>query len=167
LGLDYGDGRGWVDSHFGVGYDVDMTVQDIETPTPDSELATIDVMVSIPALTAFDLKHAANGKLDVAAAASMVLQLYATAPLDRSAVTLMTEQHGRVCAYLGRSPQNTEELVAGIEESLRISLAGVKVKLTAEEVGIMNARNATGLTVKEYAAQVFREMFDAWRDGRI
>lgn len=129
--------------------------------------SSIDVLVSIPTDIAVALKHATVGKLDIAAAASMVLQLYATAPLDRGSITLSSDQHARICAALGFSPQTVDQLVAGVEELVRISVGGVRIKLTAEEVGIMNARNATGLPPAEFATQELRKMFEAWRNGRI
>lgn len=147
-----------------------MTVQqdlegDIDQLT--GSIGSIDVLVSIPTATAVALKHSTDGKLDIAGAASMVLQLYASAPLDRAAITLTSDQHARICAALGFSPQTTDAMVAGIEELVRISFGGVRIKLTAEEVGIMNARNATGLPAREYAEQIMRTMLDAWINGQI
>lgn len=146
-----------------------MTVEQASVPAEATaaDLAVIDVMVSIPSSTAIALKHSTGGKLDIAAAASLVLQLYAAAPLDRGAVTLSTDQHARICTALGFSPQTVDQLVGGVEELVRISFGGVRIKLTAEEVGIMNARNATGLSPREFAEQELRRMFEAWRDGRI
>lgn len=140
-----------------------MTVLDTDSP----EVAEIDIMVSIPTETAVALKHATGGKLDIASAASMVLQLYATAPLDRSAKTLTSAQHAAICEALGCSPQTNDELVGAIVELTRISFGGLRVKFTAEEIGIINARNATGLPPKEWAEYILRVMFEAWRNGVI
>lgn len=141
----------------------DLEYEDIDNPAP----AEIDVMVSIPTETAIALKHATASKLDIAAAASLVLQLYASAPLDRGSVTLSTDQHARICAALGFSPQTVDQLVSGVEELVRISFGGVRIKLTAEDVAIMHARNATGLPAAEFATQELRRMFEAWRNGQI
>jgi hypothetical protein len=143
-----------------------MTVQDTE-PAASTDLATIDVMVSIPALTALDLKHATGGRLDVAAAASLVLQLYATAPLDRSAKTLTSTQHAQICEALGMSPQSTDELVGAIVELTRISFGGLRVKFTAEQIATINGRNVMGLPPKQYAQELIDGWYEAWRNGVI
>lgn len=152
-----------------------MTVLDTELPKDGALIASetgtntdsIDITVSIPTDTAVALKHATGGRLDIASAASLVLQLYATAPLDRSAKTLTSTQHARICEALGFSPQTVDELVSGIEELTRISFGGLRVKFTAEEIGIINARNATGLSPREWAEHIVRLGFEAWRNGVI
>lgn len=172
-----------VDTGLRVGYDVDMTVSGQDTsdsatngvgtlvvPTSRStELATatIDVTVSIPTDTAVALKHATGGKLDIAAAASLVLQLYSTAPLDRSAKTLTSTQHAAICEALGVSPQTTDELVGAIVELTRISFGGLRVKFTAEQVATINGRNVMGLPAKQYAQELIESWYEAWRNGVI
>ncbi len=124
-------------------------------------------MVSIPALVALDLKHATGGKLDIAAAASLVLQLYSAAPLDRSAKTLTSQQFATICEALGMSPQTTDELVGAIVELTRISFGGLRVKFTAEQIASINGRNVMGLPPKQYAQELIEGWYKAWRDGVI
>lgn len=128
---------------------------------------SVDVMVSIPTDTAVALKHATGGRLDIAAAASLVLQLYSTAPLDRSAKTLTSAQHAQICEALGVSPQTTDELVGAIVELTRISFGGLRVKFTAEQVATINGRNVMGLPAKQYAQELIESWYEAWRNGVI
>lgn len=166
-----------------------MTVQDTETtPNPSDVVvedaidavaahdalqftrldeSTIRVGVDLPASVAVTLKHRTNGALDIGETASLLIQLYKDAPLAPGVVILTSDQHARICGALGFSPQDVDSMVGGIEELVRISLGNVRIKLTAEEVGIVNARNASGLSNKEWAEQIFRVMFEAWINGII
>lgn len=128
---------------------------------------TIRVSFDVPASLAVDLKHRTNGKLDIAETCALIVQLYFDAPLEPGVVTLTRRQHGLICEALGSSPQSTDQLVSAIADLAKISFAGVKLTLTAEEIGIVHARNATGLPNKEFAEQILRTMFDAWRNGQI
>jgi hypothetical protein len=171
-----------------------MTVQDTETPTaanvptapetaidyheleaaykaaqgtlePDSPV--IRIGVDLPASVAVALKHRTNGALDIAETISLIAQLYKDAPLSPGVTVLTSDQHARICGALGFSPQDTESMIGGIEELVRISFGGVRIKMSAEEVGIVNARNASGLSNREWAEQIFRTMFEAWINGVI
>lgn len=135
-------------------------------PAPADE-STLRIGVDLPASVAVALKHRTNGALDIGETASLLIQLYKDAPLAPGVVILTSEQHARICAALGFSPQDTESMIGGIEELVRISFGGVRLKLSAEEVGIVNARNASGLSNREWAEQIFRTMFEAWLNGVI
>lgn len=127
----------------------------------------IDVRVQVPAHVAVALKHRTNGALDVAETISLLVQLYANAPLSPQPIVLTREQHGELAAILGYTPQTVEQLIGGVRELASISFGGVRIKLTSEEVELINARNATELPPKDFAQEIFREMFEAWKNGRI
>lgn len=133
----------------------------------EDDAKTIRIGVDLPASTAVTLKHRTNGVLDIAETISLIAQLYKDAPLAPGVVILTQEQHARICNALGFSPQDTESMIGGVEELVRISFGGVRIKMSAEEVGIVNARNASGLPNKEWAEQIFRTMFEAWINGVI
>ena len=149
-----------------------MTVTEpvITAPVPEGTDATepyLDIRVSIPARCAATLKHATHSRLSLDEAASMVLQLYADAPLERGSRTLTAAQCAEIATCLGFSPQSADQMVAAIRELVRISIGGVRLDLSKEDIDIMHARNVLGLPPKEYAKQIWREMFEAWRNGRI
>lgn len=125
------------------------------------------VRIDIPAHTAAALRYRAP-KLTLDESASMVVQLYADAPLDRGTHTLTSDEWARMATALGFSPQTCEQLVAAIEGMNAISVGGVRLKLTAEDVAILNARNALGLSAKEFLSYLWTEvMFPAWKNGVI
>lgn len=136
---------------------------DSDSDAPD----TIDIRVTLPVQLVVDLKHRTGGRLDVAETVALIVQLYAAAPLSRGGVTLTVEQHAKVCETLGFTPRTVDELVGAIESLVAVSFGGVRVKFTAEEVELINARNATDMAPKEWAASIMRAGFEAWRDGRI
>lgn len=127
----------------------------------------LDVRVSVPASTALSLRRHTRNKLSLDEAASLVVQLYADAPLDRKARVITTEQFAHICETLGFSPQTMDEMVAGIRELARITVGGVRLPLTAEDIAIMHARNATGLSPKEFLEMIWKVMFEAWKNGQI
>lgn len=141
-------------------------LQFAQLASPDPE-TTIRIGVDLPASVAVTLKHRTNGALDIAETISLIAQLYKDAPLSPGITVLTSDQHARICNALGFSPQDTESMIGGIEELVRISFGGVRIKMSAEEVGIVNARNATGLSNREWAEQIFRTMFEAWINGVI
>ena len=129
--------------------------------------ATIIVNVELPISTAVALKHRTGGKLDVAETLALIAALYHDAPLERDPVVLTHDQHGRICEALGQSPQSLDDLVSAIETLTSFSFGGVRLKLTGEDINLLNSRNASELSPREYAELVLKQMFEAWRDGRI
>lgn len=149
-----------------------MSTEPVDTHTTtatDPAEPTIDVRVTLPATTAVALKHRTSGVLDVAETLSFIAQLYAESPMEpgAGARVLTREQFNSIAEALGFTPQTIAELVAGVCDLGAISFGGVRLKFTAEEVAVINARNATELPAKEWAALILRQMFEAWRDGRI
>lgn len=138
----------------------------VDTSDADSP-QTIDFSLSLPVATVLALKRATAGRLDAASAAALVLQLYASAPLDQRAVVLTSGEFGRLSAALGFSPQTNDELIGGVEQLTRISFGGVHVKFTAEDVALVNARNASGLSPRDFAQHIVQLGFDAWKNGVI
>jgi hypothetical protein len=138
---------------------------------PEGTIASepyIDVRVSIPARIAAALRHRTDGRLTLDEAASMVLQLYADAPLATGSHTLTSDQWAALATILDFSPQTADQLVAAVGEMSRVSVGGVRLQLTAEDISIMNARNALGLSPKEYLKHLWTEvMFPAWKNGVI
>src|SRR3990167_2941459 len=135
----------------------------------DPTVAFVRVSIDLPASLAVALRHRAGPALDTAECAALIVQLYADAPLEPGSArrVLTSAQHARICESLGFSPQTLEELVSAVEGLTSISFGGVRIKLTAEEVEIINARNAIDAPPKEFAAEIFRGMFEAWRNGQI
>lgn len=129
----------------------------------------IDISVTIPLTTAVALKHRGSGALTINEIASMLVQLYADAPLEPTAGAraLTKDQFDRIAEALGSTPQTTEQLAVAVTDLCSMSFAGVRLKLTSEEIDIITSRNASGLPAREWAAIIFRQMFEAWRDGRI
>jgi hypothetical protein len=132
-----------------------------------SDEPTLPFTIYLPVSVAAVLKVRTDGVLDVAETAALIAQLYANAPLERGAVVLSREAHGRICEALGQSPQTVDALIEAIDATVTFSIAGVKMKWNAQEVEILMARNANDLPPKEWAAEVFESMKRAWIDGRI
>lgn len=145
----------------------DTDIQIATAAATDSE-PTIRITVEVPASTAVALKHRTGGALDVAETISLLLQLYADAPIQRRPPVVLDEAaHARICEVLGFTPQSTEQLVGAICELASFGFGGVKLRLTKDEIDVLVARNSLGVPTKEWAEQIFRVMFDAWRYGRI
>jgi hypothetical protein len=137
------------------------------TRDPGDPVPTIRLTVELPVDVIVALKDRTSGKLDSAETLALVAQLYCRAPLERRAVVLTESQHARVCSTLGFTPRTNDELVGAIESLTAISFGGVRVQFTAEDVELMNARNASEMAPKEFAKHVVMLGFEAWKNGTI
>src|SRR5687767_2919629 len=108
--------------------DTDIQLAEATAAGTDAE-PTIRVAVEIPASTAVALKHRA-GSLDIADTISLLVQLYATAPIQRRPPVVLDEaSHARICEVLGFTPQSIDQLVGAICELASFGFGGVKLRL--------------------------------------